>query len=455
MKKRILVFLILLQISTSCSKNFLNIGEGNTINNIELNLKNTYFNFASPDFFGRNIITIGEFASDNAVNKSFNDIQPFYNYSIRTDNSTLLDTWMRGYRVYHNSTCIISDIEKMKVDASESTKSKLESMEAQSYSLRALTNYYMVNSFGFPYSFNPNSNLGLVKVNDCESSDNYRSTVYETYNTIIEDIDLAIKLFDESEESLTPYALNKDAMLVLKSRVYMHLEKYDEVVEFTSEIINSSYQLVGSESAYFSMWGSSSLGFEDIFVLGKDYQSYNYSTSLNTLFGVDKTEMSKTLKNTFSENDYRLKVLNFKSGQGYPGKYRGTIENKQVYNVPVFRLSEVYLLAAEAKAQLGDASAIDDLYEIAKRNVDLVITDIPTDKDGLLNFISEERRRELYQEGHRWFDMRRTGEIMSDRNDLDGGSFDVQKFVYPIPLYEINASGIQQNDWLPGLPNQN
>jgi len=345
-------------------------------------------------------------------------------------------------------------LEKMKVDASESDKSKLESMEAQAYSLRALTNYYMVNSFGFPYSFNPKSNLGLVIVNKCESSNNYRSTVSDTYNTIIEDIDLAIKLFDKSDESLTPYALNKDAMLVLKSRVYMHLEMYDEVVEFTSEIIKSSYHLVGNESAYFDMWGTSSLGFEDIFVLGRDYQSYNFTTSLNTLFGVNKTEMSKTLRNAFSENDYRLKVLDFKS-TGYPGKYRGTIENKQIYNVPVFRLSEVYLLAAEAKAYLGDAGAIDDLYEIAKRNVDLVKTDIPTDKDGLLTFISEERRRELYQEGHRWFDMRRTGEIMSGRIDLDGGSFDVQKFVYPIPIHEIKSSGIKQNEWLPGLPNKN
>jgi hypothetical protein len=114
----------------------------------------------------------------------------------------------------------------------------------------------------------------------------------------------------------------------------------------------------------------------------------------------------------------------------------------------------MYLIVAEAKAELGESDALDYVWEIAKRNADLQKSGIPTDKNGLLNFISVERRRELFQEGHRWFDLRRTGELMT----RVGGNYpvtnwDASKFVYPIPSQEVNASGIAQNDgWSNNLP---
>ncbi|MDR2499138.1 MAG: RagB/SusD family nutrient uptake outer membrane protein, partial [Tannerellaceae bacterium] len=94
------------------------------------------------------------------------------------------------------------------------------------------------------------------------------------------------------------------------------------------------------------------------------------------------------------------------------------------------------------------------LFEIAQRNPDLKKEDLPTGKAELLAFISVERRRELFQEGHRYFDMRRTGELMT----RVGGNFpisnwDVSKFVFPIPANEINASGLEQNTgWSSALP---
>ena len=64
-----------------------------------------------------------------------------------------------------------------------------------------------------------------------------------------------------------------------------------------------------------------------------------------------------------------------------------------------------------------------------------------------------ERRIELAMEGHRWFDARRTGLIL-DVNNGTFKSFDVAKFVYPIPADEVNAGfGIVQNEgWEDNLP---
>ena len=115
----------------------------------------------------------------------------------------------------------------------------------------------------------------------------------------------------------------------------------------------------------------------------------------------------------------------------------------------------MYLIIAECAAQLNQISeAKQALLFTAKRNTDITsVDDLPSSSDELLTFIANERVRELYLEGHRWFDARRTGITI----DVMGGAatdFDVAKFVYPIPAAEINAGfGIVQNtgweDYLP------
>ncbi|MDD2492108.1 MAG: RagB/SusD family nutrient uptake outer membrane protein, partial [Bacteroidales bacterium] len=75
----------------------------------------------------------------------------------------------------------------------------------------------------------------------------------------------------------------------------------------------------------------------------------------------------------------------------------------------------------------------------------------PDNQDDLLTFIEDERVREFFQEGHRMYDLRRTGKAA----DIGGNSqFIFANFVYPIPVSEINAGfGVVQNpDWHLNLP---
>jgi hypothetical protein len=69
-----------------------------------------------------------------------------------------------------------------------------------------------------------------------------------------------------------------------------------------------------------------------------------------------------------------------------------------------------------------------------------------------MSFISDERVRELYLEGHRWYDARRQGLKITVATTKQ--NFDVAKFVYPIPAAEINAGyGTEQNTgWADNLP---
>jgi hypothetical protein len=88
----------------------------------------------------------------------------------------------------------------------------------------------------------------------------------------------------------------------------------------------------------------------------------------------------------------------------------------------------------------------------AKRDKDIQSADdLPSTASDLLAFISEERIREFFGEGHRFYDARRMGDLVSGDQFQN---WDIQKFVFPIPAAEINTGmGCEQNtNWSDALP---
>lgn len=80
-----------------------------------------------------------------------------------------------------------------------------------------------------------------------------------------------------------------------------------------------------------------------------------------------------------------------------------------VFDSFLLRSGEIYLNKAEAQAMLDQADAINTMKELMnKRYADhkLPVIDGLSGKE-LIQFIREERRKELCFEGHRWFDLRR------------------------------------------------
>ena len=125
-----------------------------------------------------------------------------------------------------------------------------------------------------------------------------------------------------------------------------------------------------------------------------------------------------------------------------------------------FRVGEIYLTAAEAAARLGELSqARTRLLELMRKRYapeayeakSVVVNAM--DKEALVQEILDERARELAFEGHRFFDARRLGKIISV---ADGAytNFNIAKFVYPIPSFEVNSGFgvIQTEGWSDNLP---
>lgn len=105
----------------------------------------------------------------------------------------------------------------------------------------------------------------------------------------------------------------------------------------------------------------------------------------------------------------------------------------------LLRLGDLYLLRAEAEAQSNDLTAsLNDLNTIRTRaGVD---SSTASDQASLLLAIENERYLELAFEGHRWFDLVRTGRASAVLGALKPQTWKPTAVLLPVPQQEININ---------------
>ncbi|HPM31763.1 MAG TPA: RagB/SusD family nutrient uptake outer membrane protein [Chryseolinea sp.] len=120
-------------------------------------------------------------------------------------------------------------------------------------------------------------------------------------------------------------------------------------------------------------------------------------------------------------------------------------------NVVVFRLGEMHLIRAEARANLnkvsGTNSAQEDINALRTRaNAPLVGS---VTQAQMLSLIEEERKYELAFEGHRWYDLVRTGRAKAVMTAFSSNWKDAYE-LWPIPQREILNNPSLADDQNPG-----
>ena len=382
-----------------------------------------YYALGNYRFYGNYVVALGDMASDIATaSSSTGHFFAINSYGITDTNGELDDIWNYGYKVIDRSTrAIIGAGKIIEGGVTEAEEYAINSYLSQCYALRALATFTMTNIFGLPYQAGQsNSQLGIILIKDKIYTINdevHRSTVEECYAQVLEDI--------------------------------ANAKKYAEAKTAAQNAIDERGSDGATAENYVSMWSSNAISPEDIFTINKTNDDNLSANALNTLYGSYKGGLTNFTKGLFGANDYRAGVLN-----NYAFKFCGLPTAQAVSNIPVFRVSEMYLILAECEAQLGNtADAQNALFFTAQRDADITsATDLPSTKDALMDFINDERVRELYQEGFRWYDARRQGLKITVATTSQ--NFDIAKFVYPIPASEINAGyGTEQNEgWSSNLP---
>lgn len=162
-----------------------------------------------------------------------------YDYT-RSASSTMTEyAWELGYRTIGNCNLTIEMIEALGDERTDKHTITL----GESYYLRALCYFLLVNEFAQPYSNNPTQHPGLpLKLNsNSEDLPKSRSTVAEVYNRVVEDLKDAIT-YMTLPAGMSPkqniYA-TKEAAQALLARVYLYMENYDGAYDMADAVIKS------------------------------------------------------------------------------------------------------------------------------------------------------------------------------------------------------------------------
>ena len=181
---------------------------------------------------------------------------------------------------------------------------------------------------------------------------------------------------------------------------------------------------------------------------------------------------AKFTKTKVSIADYNVQVNNGACVKKFDDAAADfTNQSNNYRDIVVLHVSDMYLIAAEAYLMAGQqALALDKINAVRGRaglpalssfsayEPKYATTGGFTIKD--IDLILDERARELYAEGHRWMDLRRTkqlvrynvqfSEYISDASAMANSKGEI-KWYRPIPANEISANtGISQEDQNPG-----
>lgn len=477
-KLKYLWSLLLLCMLSSCSwfldlDNYQEIPAKNayeTVQDVQNGLNGAYYSLGNNYFYGRNVVALGDMASDIGVASSSTGHFISLNTYAFSDTEQDLDyIWTGGYRVLDRTTRTIQGAKEVLALAhlNPPDSARLHSYIAQCYGVRALSAYMLVNIFGLPYQPGQvNNQPGIVVLGDAPIppfTQVDRSSVELVYSRIVQDIaaakaasvtvDSIISNFEVGDIEVNQFYMNEAAIYALDARVALAMGEYDLAILSAQRAVTLRASGEISNEQYLKMWSSLAISEEDIYTIAKTADDNLSANSLNTLYNAYKGSVSNGLVGAFDSTDIRKALIN----ENHPKKFDGIPTSGSVNNIPVFRKSEMYLIQAEAYAQkdmLPQARAA--LLYTAKRNTKVTLDSLQTtltSKTSLLQFIAQEREREFFQEGHRWFDARRIGEKINVANGLYR-QFDVAKFVYPIPADEINSGfGVEQNSgWGNNLP---
>lgn len=147
----------------------------------------------------------------------------------------------------------------------------------------------------------------------------------------------------------------------------------------------------------------------------------------------------------------------FYPSSNYPFVYKLRTNASSIIKM---RLAEIYLLHAEALAQLDDLGGAADYVDMVRNRVGLgsLAASAKASKESMLDAILHERRLELAFEGQRWFDLKRLGkavECVNNRGNLSSQYYDSYKpvvqiddrrLLLPVPVDAIDSnSALEQN----------
>lgn len=438
MKKIILIVIVLM---TAIACNTLEVEPQNSIpadeafqtkEDIDRGILGAYASFQSLSYYGRTYNIFSDLAADNLshpIDATATEYAQVNSNNILPENGSVGGIWAVCYDGINVANNVIAKVPTIP-DMSEEERNEAL---AELYFIRGLNHFNLLNYFGaIPIKLMP-----TVGVSGLDAP---RDPVNAVYAQIIEDLTFASVYLPSSgvKTRATKYAAK-----AILARVFLYKNEYSQAAAMATEVIeDGGYTLIDNYADVFASDESSESIFEIFFsqMERNRIAEYNFPHSLN---GRREVEPSESLLAAYETNDERYpESIAFEGLDAYAIKYDDLSLGAD--NVIVIRLAEMYLIRAEANANLnGDIDAIKSDINRIRQRANLNGTSANTYPQ-LQTAIEKERRVEFAFEGQRWFDLVRTGRAMEVLPNVNSSN----QTLFPIPLDEIltnNSPGMIQN----------
>ncbi|GAB3168051.1 RagB/SusD family nutrient uptake outer membrane protein [Telluribacter humicola] len=250
----------------------------------------------------------------------------------------------------------------------------------------------------------------------------------------------------------------KNAVRAALARYYLYQQDWTKAEQFATEVISSNLQSLPAAFAdvIFAEYDDETI----LEVAYANNSSDDPGTSTyglnNILVGRREVIPSNKVILDFISNaaGERQQTISFNSTQqrgrdnGWTVMKYGSPDDAN-NNIHIFRLAEMYLIRAEARARLGRLTGSNgaqaDINVLRTRAKAPTVT--LTSQNQALTVIENERIYELAFEGHRWYDLKRTGRLDAVMSAFSP-NWNTKFQLWPIPQSEI-----QRNKALTGSQN--
>lgn len=443
----------------------------------------TGLHYLMLDFVDDELFFIGEVAADKTnvlrINADLEETKIFDFDNLAEDTAGYpRTTWKSGYEICTNANNILT-YGKPLLEKYPESKDIINSHFAYALFARAYIIFCLTNIYAQCYGYTPDaSHLGVVPIDHIPGFDETlkRSSVADCYSMVIRDLEEALRLFG-SDSCPDPHYINGLACEALLARVMLYKGEFARASELASKVIEAK-PLTPRED-YVNMFRKAQdvTGSEAILRLNSYNMTCTIGNKCNPTWSTSALIPEDSFLASFESGDIRRDLYTYYAEEADGEQFTGLVATRCCKYIPfkdgvedklnrrcdpfVLRVSEMYLIRAEAECRREGGNlqlAADDLKTIRARALgkDKAEVAIKWDSSSDLDrLIQEEKAKELYLEGHRFFDIKRRQEDLirpaGSTSLLKTLKYPDYRFALPINQLEMEANvNIIQNDGYTG-----
>lgn len=402
-----------------------------------------------------NWFLFSEERSDNTEQEDYAGTTQVYGdfdtFTLVSTNSFISDAWNAHYRLINQCNTVIEKIAAINF----SDANQKEQLIGEAKFLRALAYFNLVRVYGgVPLVTKVISGTEAYQIN--------RSEIADIYTQIVSDLTDAGTKLPATYTGTAIGRATKGAAASLLGKVYLTQKQYPQAAQALKSVIDAgTYNLLPAYASVFL-----------------DANAHNKESIFEIAYKANSQGEGSTFATNFSPKRGALYITGQGSGQGYNRPTQGVIaayesgdlrkgvslsetwtDGKQVYADPyvkkqfmttlstaydgdanwiLLRYADVLLMYAEALNEQGQTDQALTYLNQTRTRAGLTGLTSLTQADARLA-LEQERRVELAFEGHRWFDLVRTGRALTVMK-ATGKTLSERDLLFPIPQQQIDIN---------------